>query len=218
MIKKYLYVIVLIIVMLVITSLSYTYYINVKDYNVNLDTDLYQVQTELAFNGVVYDHLSPYYDSNKNAYIVNLYDETAVNFIGNISLDLFFEVPIASKMRFQLNQSYELTRYYQNAEQTVISEIIYQETIDDSYHPFSLLKKGSFTEALYHSDFYTYAYETYMPGQTYELNIISGGFTYPAKDNSLYYETAYLYLDFRFEFVQANRFSQVWQVDPLLLS
>lgn len=216
--KQYAFITLLIIFMLIITSLSYTYYMNEKDYIVNLNTDVYQVNTELSFNGVSQDYLSPYYDIDKQAFIINLYDEQAINYIGNLSLDLVFEVPIASKMRFKLNESYELTRYYNNQEQTIITEIIYQENINENYHAYSLLSKGSFTDLLSHSDYYTYARETFMPGHQYELNIISGGIHYPAKDNSLYYETCYLYLDYRFEFVQANRFSQVWQVDPLLFS
>ena len=210
--------ILLMIVMLVITSLSYSYYINEKDYNLNIDTDIYQVQTELSFNGVLHDYLSPYYDIEKHAFIINLYDDQANNYIGNLSLDLVFEVPIASKMRFKLNESYKLTRFYNNQEQTIITEIIYQENINETYHPFSLLKKGSYTDLLSHSDYYMYALETFMPGHLYKLNIISGGMEYPTKNNSLYFETCYLYMDYRFEFVQANRFSQVWQVDPLLLS
>ena len=216
--KQYILISFLIILMLVITSLSYTYYIQEKDYFVNVDTDLYQVYTELTFNGVIHDELSPYYDSDKNAFIINLFDDTAENYISNLSLDVYVVVPIASKLRFMLNESYELTRYYHNQEQTIITEIIYQETIDETHHAHSLLKKGGYNQTLDHTDFYTYAYETFMPNQTYHLNVISSGSGYPAKDNSLYYETCYLYLDYRFEFVQANRFSQVWKVDPLLLS
>lgn len=216
--KKYIIIVILLVTLTLITSLSYTYYLKEKDYTIDVNTNTYLVETELSFNGVVQDDLSPYYDANKHAFIINLYDDTAVNYIGNLALDIYFEVPIASKLRYQLNQSYELTRYYNNQEQTIITEIIYQETIDDTYYPYSLLKKGSFTDFLYHSDFYTYAYDTYMPGQTYHLNIISAGLSYAAKDNSLYYENCYLYLDYTFEFVQANRFSQVWKVDPLLLS
>lgn len=216
--KNYALIIVLIVMMLVITSLSYTYYINEKDFQVNLKTDSFQVQSELSFNGVIYDRLSAFYDQDKNAYKINLFDESATNYIGNLSLDIYFEVPIASKMRFKLSESYELTRNYHNVNQTVISEIIYQETIDETYYPYSLLKIGNLLNVIHHSDFYTYAYETFMPGQIYHLNIISSGLSYPIKDNNLYDETCYLYLDYRFEFVQANRFSQVWNIDPLLLS
>ena len=80
------------------------------------------------------------------------------------------------------------------------------------------MKIGTYNQILNHSDFYTYAYETFMPGESHRLNIISSGSSYPVKNNSLYDETCYLYLDYSFEFVQANRFSQVWEVDPLLLS
>lgn len=216
--KRYVSVILILIVLLAITSISYTYYLKEKDYTIDVHTETYLVRTELTFNGVIQDTLSPYYDTDKQAYIINLYDEEALNYIGNLALDIYFEVPIASKLRYQLNQSYELTRYYNNQEQTVITEIIYQESIDNTYYPYSLLKKGSFTNVLFHSDYYTYALDTYYPEQTYHLNIISSGLSYAAKDNSLYYETCYLYLDYSFEFVQANRFSQVWNVDPLLLS
>ena len=216
--KQQISIILLIILMLVITSLSYSYYIQENDYFLNLNTDAYEVYTELSFNGVVHDELSSFYDNHKHAYVINLFDETAENYIGNLSLDIYVSVPVASKLRFILNESYELTRYYHNQEQTVITEIIYQETIDEMHHAYSLLKKGSYNQTLDHTDSYTYAYETFVPNQTYHLNIISSGTSYPAKENSLYSESCYLYLDYRFEFVQANRFSQVWKVDPLLLS
>lgn len=215
--KNTVFVILVIAVMLVVTTLSYTYYINIKNYNLDLNTDIYTVSTKLSFNGIIYDEQSIYYDQEKKAYMINLYDDQAINYIGNLSVDLTFEVPIASKMRFQLKQSYELTRYYHNPDQTVIKEIIYQSSIDTTYHPHSLLKVGTFNQILNHSDFYTYAYDSFMPNQAYELNIISGGTSYPVKDNTLYYETCLLYLDYSFEFIQANRFSQVWNVDPLLL-
>lgn len=211
-------IILLLIVMVIVAGLSYTYYIHEKDYDLNLSTTTYEVYSTVSFDGVIYDHLSEYYDQEKKAYIINVYDENAENYIDKLSIDLSFEVPIASKMRFQIHESYELTRYYHNQEETIIKEIIYQQTIDSDHFMHSLLGKGSYQDYFKHSDLYTYANQTFYPGTVYQLNMVSGGSHHFVRNNSLYHETCYLYLDYSFEFVQANRYSNIWQIDPLLLS
>jgi hypothetical protein len=216
--KIYIIIMLMIFVMVFIAGLSYTYYLHEKDYDLNLNTKSYEVYSTVSFDGVVYDHLSEYYDQEKKAFIINVYDQNATNYIEKLSIDLQFEVPIASKMRFQIKESYELTRYYHNQEETIIKEIIYQQTIDPTYFNHSLLSKGSFQNYFNHSDLYTYAYETFYPDSVYQLNIVSGGNQHVVRNNSLYHETCYLYLDYSFEFVQANRYSNVWQIDPLLFS
>lgn len=216
--KTYIISILLVIVMIVLAGMSYTYYLLEKDYEMDLNTTQYEVYSTVSFDGIVFDHLSEYYDQEKKAYIINLYDQHAVNYIEKLSIDLSFEVPIASKMRFKINESYELTRYYHNQEETIINEIIYQQTINQDYFSHSLLSKGSYDHYINHSDFYTYAYETFYPDTIYQLNIVLGGQNHVVRNNSLYHETCYLYLDYSFEFVQANRYSHIWQIDPLFLN
>jgi hypothetical protein len=193
--KIYIIIMLMIFVMVFIAGLSYTYYLHEKDYDLNLNTKSYEVYSTVSFDGVVYDHLSEYYDQEKKAFIINVYDQNATNYIEKLSIDLQFEVPI-----------------------TIIKEIIYQQTIDPTYFNHSLLSKGSFQNYFNHSDLYTYAYETFYPDSVYQLNIVSGGNQHVVRNNSLYHETCYLYLDYSFEFVQANRYSNVWQIDPLLFS
>ncbi|MFA5471642.1 MAG: hypothetical protein WC219_06315, partial [Acholeplasmataceae bacterium] len=132
-----LYVVVLLIGLLSISVVSYAFYLNENNYLISLDRDDYDVKINLSFNDVVIDSTSPYFNVEKNAFEINLYDENAQNYIENIELSLDVIVPIASRMRFRLNESYELTRYYHNQDQTILKEIIYMTEKDENYHQFS---------------------------------------------------------------------------------
>ncbi|MFA7422854.1 MAG: hypothetical protein WCZ00_03880, partial [Acholeplasmataceae bacterium] len=134
-----LYVVVLLIGLLSISVVSYAFYLNENNYLISLDRDDYDVKINLSFNDVVIDSTSPYFNVEKNAFEINLYDENALNYIENIELSLDVIVPIASRMRFRLNESYELTRYYHNQDQTILKEIIYMTEKDENYHQFSQL-------------------------------------------------------------------------------
>lgn len=213
-----LYVVVLLIGLLSISVVSYAFYLNENNYLISLDRDDYDVKINLSFNDVVIDSTSPYFNVEKNAFEINLYDENAQNYIENIELSLDVIVPIASRMRFRLNESYELTRYYHNQDQTILKEIIYMTEKDENYHQFSQLKKGQYTNYIYHIDRYNYIDDLIKTNQTYHFDLIESGMPYPVRDNSLYYETIYLYLSYDIEFIQANRASQVWDIDPAMFT
>lgn len=213
-----LYIIILLIGLVIISSISYAFYLKENNYLVSLKRDDYDVDVNLAFDGVLVDSSSPYFNLEKNAFEINLFNTEAINYIGNIELSVDVIVPIASRMRFRLKESYELTRYYHNQDQTVLKEIVYMTEKDETYHLFSLLKKGSYSNYFYHTDRNYYVDDLLETHQVYNFQFIDSGTSYPIRDNSLYYETIYLYLSFEFEFIQANRASQVWKIDPMIFS
>ena len=214
--KEKLYIIFLLMISLAISSLSYAFYLNEKTYQFILNQDDYEVEISLLFNQIEHDMTSVHFDIDKRAYEINLFDFDAENYIENINLILNIDVPVASRMRFKIKESYELTRYYQNQEQTVLKEIIYMTEKEEPHFPFSLLKKGDFQNYFLHTDGFYYINDVIDVNQTYHVDLIHSGISYPVRNNSLYYETCYLYLSFEIELLQANRVSQVWQIDPSL--
>ncbi len=213
-----LYIIILLIMLVAVTSVSYAFYLKENNYIVSLDRNDYLVDIKFTFNGIEADTLSPYYDLDKKAFKIDLFDIQAINYIENVGLSVDVNVPIASRMRFRINESYVLTRYYNNVDQTVLEEVIYMTEKDETQHSFSLLKKGTFTNYILHTDRYYYVNDILQTNQTHVFDLINSGISYPVRDNILYYETCYLYVSFDIELIQVNRFSQVWGVDPIIFN
>lgn len=207
---------ILIIFALSFTSLSYTFYVKDNTYITTLDTKAFELTVEIKLGEVALDPTSLYFSDEKQAYMINLYDEQAENYINNFTLKIKTDVSIASRLRFRLHESYELTRYYHNQEQTILKEIIYMDAQDDTQHPFSLLKKGEFQNYFLSDYHYSYFDQLISQNQIQIFDLIAGGASYEVRENSLYHETCVLYLAYEFEVVQANRYSQVWGVDSTL--
>jgi hypothetical protein len=206
-------IIVLIIISLSVSILSYTFFLKNITLSTTLDTQTFNLDVDMKLSGITLDTSSPYYLADKEVYAFNLYEITEMNYIDNLSISINVDVSIASRLRFKIYESYELTRYYHNLEETILKEIVYINQQDEFSYPFSLMKKGSFANYFKSDQDYMYIDQIINTDQTYVFNIIDGGNSYPVRQNSLFYETCTLYLAFEFEVVQANRYQEIWGLD-----
>lgn len=204
---------VLIMIGFSVSMISYTFFIKNITHTTTLETQEFNLVIDIKLGSVDLDPLSIYYLEDKEVYAINLYDISETNYIDNLYISINVDVSIASRLRFKLYESYELTRYYHNQEETVLKEIIYIDQQDEFSYPFSLMKKGMFTNYFKDEQDYMYIDQIITPEQTFVFNIIDGGFAYPIRENSLFHETCYLYLAFEFEVVQANRYQEIWNLE-----
>lgn len=206
----------LIILGLITSVISYTFFIKELSYETILETKAFNLDIDIKLGTLDLDPTSIYFDQIKKVYVINLYDTEAVNYINNLDINFIVEVSIASRLRFKIYESYELTRYYHNQEETILKEIVYINQVDPSHYQFSLLKKGIFDNYFISEGDYMYVDQMILPNQTYTFDLIEGGVNYPVRNNNLFYETCMLYLAFEVEVVQANRYQEVWnlQTDP----
>jgi hypothetical protein len=204
---------VLIIIGFSVSMISYTFFVKNITHTTTLETQDFDLDLDIKLGSIDLDPASIYYLEDKEVYAINLFEISEANYIDNLSLSIIVDVSIASRLRFKLYESYELTRYYHNQEETVLKEIIYIDQQDESSYPFSLMKKGMFTNYFKDEQDYMYIDLVINPDQTYVFNIIDGGYAFPIRENSLFHETCYLYLGFEFEVVQANRYQEIWGLD-----
>jgi hypothetical protein len=204
---------VLIVIGFSVSMISYTFFIKNITHQTTLETQEFNLDIDIKLGSVDLDPSSIYYLADKEVYAINLYDINEANYIDNLSISIIVDVSIASRLRFKLYESYELTRYYHNQEETVLKEIIYIDQQDEFSYPFSLMKKGMFTNYFKDEQDYMYVDQVITPEQTFVFNIIDGGNFYPIRENSLFHETCYLYLAFEFEVVQANRYQEIWNLE-----
>lgn len=203
----------LIMMGLSVSMISYTFFIKNITHTTTLETQAFDLDIDIKLGSVDLDPSSIYYVEDKQVYAINLYETSEINYIDNLSLSVVVDVSIASRLRFKLYESYELTRYYHNQDETILKEIIYIDQQDEFSYPFSLMKKGMFTNYFKDEQDYMYVDQVIYTDQTYTFNIIHGGNAYPIRENSLFHETCYLYIAFEFEVVQANRYQEIWNLE-----
>lgn len=213
MIKQKLLIILLIFIGLSVTIVSYTFFVKNIVFATTLETQDFELELDIKLGSINIDTQSIYYDDLMSVYVINLYDVNEINYIDNLSISINVNVSIASRLRFRFYESYEITRYYHNAEETIVKEIIYIDKQNELSYPFSLLNKGDFTNYFKGENDYMYANEVFFANQVYILNLIDGGNPYLVRDNSLFSETCVLYLAFEFEVVQANRYQEIWNLE-----
>ncbi len=213
MIKQKLLIILLISIGLSVTIVSYTFFIKNIVFATTLETQAFELELDMKLGSTSLDASSIYYLDDMDVYAINLYDLNELNYIENLSISIHVNVSIASRLRFKLYESYELTRYYHNVDETIVKEVIYIDEQDEFTYPYSHLGKGLFTNYFKDEDDYMYVDELIFPNQIYVLNLIDGGHPYLVRDNTLFSETCMLYLAFEVEVVQANRYQEIWNLD-----
>lgn len=206
----------LITIGLSVSIVSYTFFVKTITHITTLETQDFNLDVDIKLGSVSLDITSIYYLEDMQVYAIDLYEISQINYIDNLSLSVSVDVSIASRLRFKLYESYELTRYYHNQEETILKEIVYIDQQDELSYPFSLMKKGMFTNYFKDEQDYMYVDQVIGSDQIYVFNIIDGGYAYPIRENSLFHETCILYLAFEFEVVQANRYQEIWglETDP----
>jgi len=85
---------------------TFAYYKKESAHQINLSTGDAQILTEISFNGILIDELSPYYDSTRHVLIVNVSDETSENALSKLDINLVITSDYASRVRIKWMESY----------------------------------------------------------------------------------------------------------------
>ncbi|MBN2300726.1 MAG: hypothetical protein JXC31_06015 [Acholeplasmataceae bacterium] len=212
-------IVILVLILSVLSSalFAYAYFENTNQYGFAIEAGDATITAFVSFDGVYVDLNSPYYNVEQNTIIVNPYDESSLNYIKDLKIDIEVTPNIASRVRIKLLDEWELTRTYHDIDQQYpiepIVETIYHTIKDDSFHPFSLLKLGNGYMPIYDDQGYGYLTDVLTLNQTTTIHLIEGGEQYLVKSNNIYSETCELQLRFLIDVVQANRFPEIWNLD-----
>lgn len=218
--KSRMYVSLFIFVLVFATSfvIVYAYFQVQEQKGIMIQTGDFEVEMLISFDSTVIDINSPYYDRDTGSVLVNAYDPASPNYVGDLKISFIVTSIVASRFRIKLQDEWTLTRHYldQNPLYPIpdVVEAVYHSNHGLAYYPFSLLKLGSGFAPLYDLQGYAYAPQIIPKGQPTTINFIQSGDPYAVRINEVFTETCYIHLDLMVDVVQANRFSEVWNIDP----
>ncbi len=196
----------------------YAYFQIQEQRGIMIETGDFQVEMLAYFNTTLVDVNSPYYDAQTGTLIVNADDPLSMNYVGNLSVSFNVTSIVASRMRIKLQEEWTLTRHYldQNPLYPIpdVVESVYSSNHGALYYPFSLLKVTQSYVPIYTIDGYAYYPDVIPKGSANLISFIIGGDPYPVRNNEVFVETCALHLNVLVDIVQANRFSEVWNIDP----
>ncbi|MBU1141325.1 MAG: hypothetical protein KKG64_02255 [Firmicutes bacterium] len=211
----------IVMILMAITSstlFAYAYFENNEDYGFVLQTGDFEITAYISFDGESIDLNSPFYDVNEDVLLINAFDEDSENYIGKLKVDIAVHPNIAARVRLKLLDEWELVRTYieQNPDYPIdpIVETVYHTAKGAEYHPFSLLKVGVGYSPIYDSNGYAYLAEVLPKDEITTIHFIDGGDSYPTRENEIYYETCLINLRMIIDVVQANRYADIWSIDP----
>lgn len=197
---------------------AYAYFESQQAYGIEIHAGEVDMIAHISFNGLSVDINSPYYDVSTHTILVNMDDTTSENYITKLKVDLEFTPEISSRMRIKIMDVYELTRTYEPREGIdPISPLIENINVTakpDGYHPFSFLLYGDNYHPIFDQNGYEYWPDILRANQQMVIHLIDGGMGYPVRQNEIYHENCLLRLRLSIEVVQANRFPEIWSLDP----
>ena len=208
-------VIVYLIALLSSVYLTFAYYTKEEHTSIILTSGDANISVEIAFDDLIIDQNSQYYDSVKKQIIINSSDPLSENAISKLRVTVNLESDYASRVRVKLMESYVKSRYYIATEVT-LNEVMAVTENRSGFHPFSYLSHGEGYEMIYTEDGYQYLPSILLENEMLQLPIVSGGLTTYARTNTQYIETITLYLAIVIEVVQANRYQEVWGISPTI--
>lgn len=196
----------------------YAYFVRTTTRGIIIETEAYQIEIIASFDGNIVSYTSPFYDPIKKVLIVNAYDPNSDNYIGDLEITIYITPYNTSRLRIKLFDEWELTRTYIDQDPNYpiepVKEALNHPPMDATYFPFSSLKIHPSFQATYHSDGYAYIHQIVQKNQLITIPFIEGGDRITVRNNDVFYEEVYVYIDLRIDIVQANRFSEVWGIDP----
>ena len=203
-------VIIFILSALLLTISSFAWYRSQRVLPIVLENGEFDVTLKVDFDGLEVGLNSPYYDQEKRIIIIDGGDSSAPNYIGKLNISVEVKSSIASRFRLRLQDEWQLYRYYYQSD-TVVSSVIYHERTPEGPIDNPFIVDNSFN---YKSDNNGFIYYDgiLMPNVSYEFNIIDRGTRYNVRMTDNYYEECVVHLDFYFDIVQANRFSERWNI------
>lgn len=207
------------LLLLIIAStfgITYAYFRTRKEHGIIIETGEFNVELMIYFDDLLIDQNSPYYDPVKKQVIINAFDVTAKNYIGDLRITMVIHPQVASRFRIKLMDQWEMRRVFINQSETDpipdIVENLYFEPKSNLYYPHSLLRMNPDFTYIYAPDGYLYFDKILRKNQIETIDIIQGGDPYPVRFNEVFQETVYVYIDIFIDIVQANRFSEVWGI------
>ncbi|MBN2300660.1 MAG: hypothetical protein JXC31_05685 [Acholeplasmataceae bacterium] len=218
--KSRMYISLLIFILVFATSfvMVYAYFQVQEQKGIMIQTGDFEVEMLISFNSTVIDINSPYYDQETGSVIINAYDSESENYVGNLNISFVVTSIVASRFRIKLQEEWTLTRHYldQNPLYPIPDtvEVVYHTNHGSAYYPFSLLKLAPTFSPIYDLQGYAYLTEIIPKGDSTVIDFIQSGDGYNVRINEVFTETCYLHLDLMIDVVQANRFSEVWNIDP----
>jgi len=196
----------------------YAYFVKSNTRGIIIETSEYEIEIIASFNHQIVTYTSPYYDPVKQVLIVNAYDPNSDNYIGDLEIKIYITPYNTSRIRLKLFDEWELTRTYLDQDPNYpilpVKEALNHPVMGPTYFPFSSLKIHPSFQALYDASGYAYIDEIILKGQTIEIPFIESGDRMTVRTNEVFIEEIYVYIDLRIDIVQANRFVEVWGIDP----
>ncbi len=208
----------ILLVLMISVIVTYAYFQVSETHGITIDTGEFEVELVVKFNGVTVDVDSNYYDKNRGKIIANASDPLSDNYIENMTIDLVVTPEVAARMRFKIQQEWELRRYYldQDTENPIdpVFESIYHPQKTIAYYPYSLMMWAPDFPYSYEQDGTVYYMDIIPNSGVVTIPLIHGGSPYTVRTNSVLFEECYVYFDIYIDLVQANRFAEVWGIDP----
>lgn len=200
-----------------VASIYYTFAYFNKDQqsDIELQPGDATITTEIRFDGVPIDSTSPYFDQTNNQIIINASDPFSVNALSKLSVQIQINSSYASRVRVKVMESYVKERYYILTGETLTETMAITEN-RDGFHPFSYLAYGNSYHMIRGDEGYQYYPYVLEEENDLQLNIIEGGLTVYGRENTQFIETITLRLSIIVEVVQANRYQQIWGIDPTI--
>jgi hypothetical protein len=196
----------------------YAYFIRNNERGIVIVTSAYEIEIIASFDDEIVGFTSPYYDIEKQVLIVNAYDPNSDNYIGKLTIDIYITPYNTSRGRLKLMDEWELTRTYLEQDPLYpiapVVEALNHPNMGTGYYPFSLFKTNETWHPIYDINGYAYFNMLLEKNKTTVIRLIEGGDRYITRSNEVFTESVFVYVDLRIEVVQANRFSEVWGIDP----
>lgn len=170
----------------------------------------FEVTMQVNFDNLEVGLNSPYYDQTKKIVIIDGANVNAPNYIGKLSIGLTIKSNIAARFRVKLQDEWQLYRHY-FASNTTVSSVIYHERTPEGPIDNPFIIAPTFNH-LIDDNAYIYYNGVVIPNVAYTFPIITKGTRYNVRVNDVYEETCIVHLDLFFDIVQANRFSERWDI------
>ncbi len=195
---------------LLLTISSFAWYRSQRVLPIVLENGEFDVVLKVDFDGLEVGLNSPYYDNQKKIIIIDGGDSSAPNYIGKLNISVEVTSSIASRFRLRLQDEWQLYRHYFQSN-TTVSSVIYHERTPEGPIDNPFIVDSGF-DYLSDNNGFIYYNDVLLPNVAYEFKIIDRGTRYNVRETDNYYEECVVHLDFYFDIVQANRFSERWQI------
>ena len=200
--------------------ITFAWFRQQEEQGIIISTGDFLVELNVFFGVTKVGPLSPYYDEDKKAVIVNAYDPNSPNYVGHMSVNITVRPIIAARVRMKVLDEWELTRYY--IDETGINpippikETVVHDPLGYPYLPYSILSFDNRFMGLTTDDGFIYIEDVMPSGVTTTIYLINGGLNFPVRNNPVFYEECFIYFDIYLDIVQANRAFEIWGIEPNL--